>query len=140
MAKLTPQEFREKHARRLKGAITDIEAGVDRVTEAPGKKAAAKQEKMKQRLMESLNNGTWAKRVGAVSLEDWKSKMKNKGIGRISAGIDEAAPKVENFATQFLPFLDTVKAKVDKMPDVTLDDSINRMTTQIRETAKFKMQ
>jgi hypothetical protein len=138
MAKLTPQEFREKHARNLKNSTMDIQAGVTRVTEAPGKKAAAKADKMKANLVRSIDDGTWAKRVGAVTLEDWKSKMIDKGIGRIASGIDAAGPKVEAFASQLLPAIDAAQAKVKGMPDMTLDDNINRMVTMTREMAKFK--
>jgi len=138
MPKLTPQEATLKHARRLKGATEDIRAGVARVTEAPGKRAAAKVEKMRSRLIEKIDDGTWASRVGSVTLEDWKKQMSEKGVGRIAAGIDAAAPKVTDFFSQFFPFLDTVKGEVDRMPDLTLEDSISRMTHQIRRTASFR--
>jgi hypothetical protein len=138
MAKLTAQQATEKHARRLKASTQDIQIGVDRVTESPGKRAAAKADKMRTRLLEKLDDGTWARRVGAVTLEDWKTQMKTKGVGRIAAGIDAAAGKVTSFFEEFLPFLDGVKAEVDRMPDLTIEDSINRMTTQVRRTSQFR--
>jgi len=137
MARMTPAEAREKHARRLKASIPDIEAGVDRVTEAPGKKAAAKADKMLAGITEAVRDGTWARRVGAVSLEEWKAKMKAKGVGRIAAGIDAAAAKTEDFFAQLFSYQDSIKSKVDGMPDLTLEDSINRMTTWVRDMAKF---
>ena len=137
MARMTPAEAREKHARRLKASIPDIEAGVDRVTEAPGKKAAAKADKMLAGITESVRNGTWARRVGAVSLEEWKTKMKAKGVGRIAAGIDAAAAKTEDFFAQLFSYQDSIKGKLEGMPDLTLEDSINRMTTWVRDMAKF---
>ena len=42
--------------------------------------------------------------------------------------------------SQFLPFLDSVQAKVKAMPSTTLEDNIARMTTQVREVAKFQKQ
>lgn len=138
MPMMTPQEFREKQARRLKGAVTDIQNGVNRVTEAPGKKAAQKQEKMKQRLNEKIDDGTWAQRVAAVSTEEWKEKMLTKGVGRIASGIDAAAGKVEAFAEQFLPHVAAVQAKVNSMPDLTIEDGINRMVENVRGMAKFR--
>jgi len=41
MAKVTPDEFVEKHARRLKGAVEDMRRGVEKVTSAPTAAAAA---------------------------------------------------------------------------------------------------
>lgn len=138
MSKLTPAEAAEKQGRRLKAATADIAAGVDRVTEAPGKLAAAKVEKMRAKLVEKIDDGTWAQRVGAVPLEEWKKQMKEKGVGRIAAGIDGAKAKVTNFYEQFFPFLDTVSREVGNMPDLSLEDSISRMTHQIRRTSQFR--
>lgn len=137
MAKLTPKQAQEKHARNLKASVPDITLGVDRVTEAPGKKAAAKSAKMLANLTKSVNDGTWAARVGAVTLEEWKDKMKTKGIPRISAGIDGAAAKTEDFFSQLFSYQDGIKGRLDAMPDLTLEDSIARMTTWVRDMAKF---
>lgn len=137
MSKLTPQEFREKHARRLKQSVPDISAGIQRVTEAPGPKAAAKVDKMRTNLLAAIDSGKWGNRLKAVSLEAWKKAALEKGVNRISAGIDGAAAKVEDFAAQLLPFQDKLKADVARLPDVTLEDNIQRMTTFIRGMAKF---
>lgn len=138
MAKLTPTEFQEKHARRLKGAVDDIRKGLERVTEAPTAKAAAKKDKMKLRINEALDTGKWESRLKGVSLEEWKTKAVEKGLGRIASGVDGAAKKVENFASQLLPYQDSVRAKVKNMPDLTLEDRITRATTFIREMSKFR--
>ena len=77
---ITPEEFAEKHARRLKAAVEDIRAGVERVTESPTAKAAAKQDKMIARLQEAVSSGKWAARLKAVPLEDWKSKTIRRAL------------------------------------------------------------
>ena len=138
MAKITPDEFVEKHARRLKGSTEDIRRGVERVTEAPTLKAAAKKEKMKANLNAALDSGKWERGLKRVTLEDWKSKMIDKGVGRIAAGIDAAAPKMKDFASELLPHIDRIQAEIKKLPDVSLEDNINRMTTFVRGMAKFK--
>jgi len=138
MAKVTPEEFAEKHNRRLKSALPDMEAGIKKVTEAPTAKAAAKQEKMKQRLIARIDDGTWAARLKKVGVDEWKEKAISKGIPRVSAGIDAARDKVTDFASQLLPHIDAGKAAIDKMPDITLEDSINRMSTFVRHMSKFK--
>ena len=138
MAKLTAKEFQEKHARRLKAATDDMRRGVERVTESPTEKAAAKKDKMKANINAALDNGKWEAGLKRVSLDDWKTKMLNKGVNRVASGIDEAAPKVEAFAADLLPHIDSVKTKIEKMPDVTLEDNIGRMTAFIRGMADFK--
>lgn len=138
MAKLTPTEFQEKHARRLKGAASDIRSGIEKVTESPTKKAATKIEKMRQNWLAKIDDGTTKKRLEAVTLEDWKRQAINVGIGRIAQGIDGAADKVVSFAEKLLPAVDAAQSKIKAMPDLTLEDNINRMTTFIREMAKFR--
>jgi len=138
MAKLTAQEFQQKHARRLKAAVEDVRTGIDRVTENPCDKAAAKQDKMLANLTSAVSSGKWAAGLKRVSLEEWKRKARDIGVNRIAAGIDGAADKVVAFAEQLLPHIDREQAKIKAMPDVTLDDNINRMTTFIRGMANFK--
>ena len=140
MAKVTPEEFVEKHARRLKSSMEDMRRGISNVSEAPTKKAAQKVEKMKANLIKALDSGKWQQRLNSVSLEDWKEKMVNKGIPRVSAGIDAAADKVKAFAEELLPYIDQGRDAIKKLPDVTLEDNINRMTTFIRHMSKFKRQ
>jgi hypothetical protein len=137
MANKTPAEAREKWARNLKSAVPDIQAGVNRVSTAPGKAAAAKADKMLANLTESVRNGTWASRVGGVTLEEWKNATLTKGIGRIAAGVDGAGAKVEDFFGQLFSYQDSIQSKLKSMPDLTLEDSINRMTTWVRDMAKF---
>jgi len=138
MAKLTPEQFAEKHNRRTKAALEDMRAGVEAVTVAPTEKAAAKQEKMRQRLLEALENGKWANGLKRVSLEEWKQKMIELGLNRVASGLDANKKKVEEFAAQLLPHIEAGQKLIEKMPDVTLEDSINRMTAFIRHMSKFQ--
>jgi len=136
--KVTAEEFAEKHARRLKGAIEDVRSGVEKVTESPTAKAAAKQTKMLQNLQQSVSSGKWANGLKRVSLEEWKQKTLSKGLGRIAAGVDEAHDKMVEFGGQLLAYESGLKDKIDKMPDLTVEDSINRATEWIRGMVKFE--
>lgn len=137
IVRVTPAEFQEKHARRLKASLTDMRTGVEKVTEAPGAKAAAKQDKMLANLTAKVVDGTWAARLKKVTLEEWRTKMIDKGLPRVSGGIDAAAAKVTDFASQLLPAVDAASRKVATMPDLTLEDSIARMNSFVRDMAKF---
>ena len=136
--KVSAEEFAEKHARRLKGAIEDVRTGVEKVTESPTVKAASKQTKMLQNLQQSVSSGKWAAGLKRVSLEEWKQKTIDKGLGRIAAGVDEAHDKMVTFGAQLLSYESGLKDQVDKMPDLTIEDSINRATSWIRGMAKFE--
>lgn len=138
MARVTSEEFALKHASRLKGATSEIRAGVAKVTEAPTLKAAAKKDKMKTNLNAAIDSGKWERGLKAVSLEDWKGKMADKGIARIGAGIDAAHAKQVAFADQLLPHVDAGKSKISSMPDVSLEDNIQRMVEMTRHMSTFK--
>ena len=137
MAKLTASEFQEKHARRLKASVEDVRKGIDRVTESPTAKAAAKADKMLTNLTASVQSGKWANGLKRVSLEEWKHKTRDVGVNRIAAGIDAAKDKTIAFAEELLPHIDRGQEKIKAMPDITLDDSISRMTSFVRHMADF---
>jgi len=135
--KLTPQEYAEKHARNLKASIEDIRRGVERVTESPTAKAADQSEKMLARLTEAVRSGKWERGLRAVTLEDWKAKTLAKGLNRIAAGIDAAHDKQVDFATALFAHENRLMGEVDRMPDLTLEDSISRATAWMRGMATF---
>lgn len=138
MAKVTPQQAAQKWATRLAGATTEITQGVQGVTTAPGQLAAAQKVAWLQRTTAAADK--WAARVGAVSLQDWKDKMINVGIPRISQGAQANQPKVQAFMQQFLPYLDSGVTQVKAMPKVTLQDGIQRAIAMIQYNANFKRQ
>lgn len=138
MARVTPEEFAEKHARRLKGATEDIRRGVENVTEAPTLKAAAKIDKMKRNLLEAIDSGKVERGLKRVGLEDWKDKMISKGINRIPEGIDAAHDKQVAFASELLPYEDNLKRDVSKMSDLSFEDNVQRMVAWSRGMHKFK--
>ena len=138
MVKVDEKEFAEKWARRLKGATEDIRRGVEKLDKNPAELAIKKKEKLKARLIEAIDSGRWERALGKVTLEDWKKAMINKGIGRISAGVDEATPKMEEFGRALLSHVEAGQKAIEGMPDLTLEDNINRMVTFIRHMAKFR--
>jgi hypothetical protein len=138
MSKLTPQQAATKQAERLKTSLDLIRQGVARVTVAPGVKAAQKQDKMLANLTAAVQDGTWAKNVAAVTLEEWKDAMLNKGVGRIATGIDAAHDKQVAFFTDLFAFQDALASKVHAMSDLTLEDNIARATAWMRGMAGYK--
>ena len=84
---LSAAEAAEKWQRRASQASGDYASGINRVTEAPGAKAARKKDKWRAGLERAAQEGTWEKRVAAVSLDDWKEAAITKGAQRFSGGV-----------------------------------------------------
>lgn len=117
----------------LQSAGPKIEAGINAVTEAPGAAAARQVNVWLQNTTAAKDK--WQRKVGAVSLQSWKNAAITKGLPRISAGATAAQPKFQQFMVQLLP---AVAASVSSLPPRgNLDANITRMTSHVRNMAKF---
>ncbi|MGD9162128.1 MAG: hypothetical protein PVG39_27200 [Desulfobacteraceae bacterium] len=135
---MTANEISDKWGRNMKNAVSDMQAGVDRVTTSPMEKAIAKKDKMKQNLMESIDNGSWENGMRKVTLSDWKTKTKSKIGERMGSGVDNAMSKRREFDSWLVNTVQAGMDKVNAMPDLTLQDNINRMTTMVQHMASNK--
>ncbi|MGB9740126.1 hypothetical protein [Chloroflexus sp.] len=138
MARITSAEFAEKWARRISGAVSDVQAGVARVSESPGSAAARQAKKWVSKITDPKTQQKWARNVGSISLEEWKAQMINVGAGRIPSGAEAARGKVEAFATQLLQHQESGLSKIKSMPDVTIEDSKARMMAWFDHMSKFE--
>ena len=105
------------------------------VTVAPGKSAALAKDLWLQKISASADK--WARRVSAVSLQDWQDAMINKGINRIASGTQAAIPKMTAFMTDFLPFVDQGVAAIKNMPKGNVEAGIARAAAMIRHNATY---
>lgn len=138
MPRVTPEEGADKLISRAKAAAPFIAAQVAKVTEAPTERAAAKIGKMQTKFNEAVASGKVERGLRRVSLSDWKAAMIEKGVPRISQGLDQARNKVVEFNREFYPHLERVQSEIAAMPDTTLEDSISRMVHNVRRNAEFK--
>lgn len=132
----TPSGAADKWAGRLSGATAEITAGIDRVTEAPGAKAAAKSAKWMAAIQAS--QAKWERNVAAVSLQTWKDLFKTVGVPRIAQGAQAKKGKFASFAAEFFPHLNEGIARVQSMPDLTFEDRINRAVEMMRHNHNFQ--
>lgn len=138
MARKDPRKSAKKWQSNTKAATTAMAEGVDRVETSPGVLAAKKLDKMRQNFNDAIDSGKTGERLEAVDLTEWKTAMKTKGVQRVAGGVDASLPKVEDFHVQLDSHQQTIDSKLERMPDVTLEDGINRATAQIRGMAEFR--
>jgi hypothetical protein len=131
-----PATATDKWVTNLSNASAAITRGVNAVTVAPGQSAAKAGDKWLARVTSA--KAKYVARVSSVSLQDWQAAMNNYGVQRVAQGAQAKKGKMQSFLTEYLPFLATGVAKVDAMPNNTLEDSINRMVTMVRYNATFK--
>ena len=136
MAKKDPTQVAEKWARNLSGATQDITNGVNAVTTAPGQKAAAAADTWLAKVTASKDK--WKRNVGRVTLDQWREKMLNVGVQRISQGAQANKDKVSAFMTEFLPYQQRGADQVNTMPKDSLEAGIQRAVAMMRWNAGFK--
>lgn len=133
MARVNSAQWLDKWGRRLSAAGPDITAGINRVQEAPGVKAAASAQLMLQKLTESITSGVWAKNVSAVSLGAWRDAAINKGVPRIQQGIAGAQKNKGQVIDQLLTAVDAAAAVSNALPKGGIEQSIARASAFMRE-------
>jgi hypothetical protein len=128
----------EKWVRRTQAASQDMVNGVNAVTVNPAQQAIAKEQKLLNNITESITSGKWRRGMQAVTLESWKQAMIQKGAPRVAQGVQSAQGKYEAFQAELIPYQDQLQSKLANMPDLTLEDSINRAVTWMRGMSSFK--
>lgn len=135
MTRVSPQEGTTKWVNRLSAAVPDVTAGIQKVTEAPGMKAAQKFNKWQQNTQAAAQK--WKNNTAAVGLSQWQQAA-IAGTSRIASGAQQKQDKYTQFASSFYPYLDAGVAKVKAMPDTNPEDRIQRAVAMMRYNANYK--
>jgi hypothetical protein len=135
MTRVSPQEGADKWAQRTAAASQDVVRGVDRVTQAPGQKAAAQSGKWLTKVTQAESK--FRENVASVSLGEWQQATKD-GASRIASGVNAKKGKMQKFADAFYAHLDRGKSAIDSMPTTTIEESIAKAAAQMRHNAQFR--
>lgn len=125
----------EKWAQRTSGATQQVIEGVQRVTEAPGVKAARNKAAYLANVQAKADK--WERNTAAVPLSDWQAATA-AGATRIAAGVQAKKGKMENFMREFIPFVEQVQSRVQAMPRGNLEQNLARMVENARGLSNFK--
>lgn len=132
-----PQTVADKWARRVAGSTQDVIDGVNAVRVNPAEQAIAKKAKLLQNFTAAVQDGRWERGLRKTTLDSWRQAMIQKGVSRIAQGAEAAKPKMASFMAELLPYQETVASEIASMPDLTLEDSIQRMTAWTRRMSQF---
>lgn len=113
-------------------AVTD---GVNAVTEAPGKLAAAQKANWLARVTAAADK--WAARVGAVSLAKWKDAMINKGVPRIAGGVEMGAANYQSWLEAYLPMIQNTVANLPAKQKGNIGNAMSRIQKVLEATQAF---
>lgn len=124
-----------KWLRNIQSSTPDVQAGIARVTKAPGQAAAAQAQAWQNNTINSADK--WKRNVGAVSLQDWQTAATN-GVQRIAQGAQAKQDKVGAHLQSFLPYLQQGVDKVNAMPRGTFQQNVARMVAMAQHNAAYK--
>lgn len=124
---LSAADISNKWGNKLKGAVGDIQRGIDNVTENPAEKAIEAIPRMVAGVQQAAADGRIEAGLRQVNLNDWKTKTKEKVAQRLAGGVDAAMPKRRQFDQYLVQTLDSVLPSVAAMPKMTIEDGLNRV-------------
>ncbi len=133
-----PQTVANRWRDNLAASSQKIAEGVQQVTKNPMETAASRKDKWIQGVQRSATEGSWERGLRRVTLQDWQTAMINRGLPRIAQGASEATQDFAAFMADFLPYANSVSAKVQAMPSVTLEQNIARAVEAIRTLSQYR--
>lgn len=119
----------------ISGAQDRMKSGALAVKDAPGELAAQAADKWLARVTASKNKFIVNSR--AVTLQQWQQAYINTGLPRVSQGAQDKQGKYTAAMDAFLPYMQQGLNTIDKMPNNTIEDAVNRAAAMIRWNAKY---
>lgn len=112
-----------------------ITRGINRVSEAPGAKAARKKDKYRQGVNDNIEK--WAGNTAAVTLEQWRADAL-KGVPRVAEGARNKEGKYAGAIGPVLAHMQGVLNTVDAMDDSNLEARIAKSGAFQRGMARYR--
>lgn len=121
--RVTPEEAGANWVTGMTNAGPKIQAGIARVTVAPGAKAAQAADKWLASVTQAKDR--FAKGAGAVTLEDWRAAV-TASVGNVGAGAQRKQTKYVAKVTPVFAQLASVVSRIDQMPSTTYEQRKQR--------------
>ena len=123
-----PTQVAQKWVNNTSGATQSYTDGVNAVTVAPGRAAAAQADVWAANVANA--KAKFQRNSAAVSLEDWKAAATSKGAQRLGTGVTAAQAKFQTFMTRHLQIVDSVKSSLP--PRGSKEQNIQRAVAMMR--------
>lgn len=136
MPKLTPQEAAAKLSNRIGQSGAAYLKGVQNTDKDPIALAIAAAPKWEAGIQDAIANGRYVKGLQRTNKTAWQNAVRDFGQSNYQSSGAKAERNYEKFATRFFPHLETVQQEVEAMPNLSFQDSLNRMihnATRLRD-------
>jgi hypothetical protein len=137
MAMKTAAEVAAKWQRNSANAVEDFKKGIQAVTESPTQKAAQHLDRAAANFAAAVSSGRMARKLQAVTLQQWQAAATGKGAQRFASGVQAATPKMAAFMQAFLPVAQAASQEVQSMPKGTTEAAVDRVRAVISKFKQF---
>lgn len=132
-----PSEVAQQWTQGMSGATEKWKKKIAQVRVSPATKAVAAKEKMVNKFMESMNDGTYEASMGGVTLSSWAGACQAKA-SRLAAGAAEGKLKMQAYLQQAKSVYDANENEIESMPNITEEDAVQRMIRNMQNMKKLK--
>lgn len=137
-ARKTAQQVAQKWSQNLGNATASMTNGANAVQVAPTQLAAANPQGYLNGVQQAVASGKWQRRLGNVSLQDWKTAYIQKGIPRVGTGATAAIPKVQAAFGPLLDFVYNTRDQVNQSnPRGSLAQNMARMNAFVQAMSQY---
>lgn len=133
--RVTPQQATAKWLTGISGANERMKQGALNVQTAPGQLAAAAADKWLAKV--TAAKPKFIANSKAISLQDWQNAYINTGLPRVTQGAQDKQAKYTNAMGPFFNYMNQGLQAIDKMPNNTIEDAVQRAGAMIRWNAKY---
>lgn len=119
----------------ISGAQDRMKAGALAVKDSPGALAAQAADKWLARV--TASKAKFIANSNNVSLQQWQNAYINTGLPRVSQGAQDKQGKYTAAMDAFLPYMAQGLQQIDRMPNNTIEDAVNRAAAMIRWNSKY---
>lgn len=132
-----PAKWTQKQIQRSQAASGDYAEGARTTAKDPAALALAAVPKWKARINEAETEAKLKRGLQRTTKSSWIDAVVNKGASRYGPGVAAAAPKIQEFATQFGNHLSSVLPAIEKMPSTTYEERKQRAIAMMDANHKF---
>jgi hypothetical protein len=136
MALPSATDVAAKWSRNAQAAAQDYTTGIQNTDSDPTALAIAAGQRYIQRVTDAFNSGKWANALRRVGKAGWQQAALAKA-GNFSTGVQASEQKVASAFGPLLAYEATVQSRIASMPNITLQDRINRSAEWIRQMAAY---
>jgi hypothetical protein len=121
----------------VSGASQKYVDGIRNTTVDVVGRAIAQQAALLAGFTQAVQSGEWARRLGAVGTQGWKTAAEAKAAN-YTTGATAGASKFQTFAQQAQPIWSQLSAQIDTMPSGGKANALNRVGAWLDGMAAFK--